>query len=102
MNEINFKKWAFHFTIWSFIINGISLFFKINFNSITGEVYNYEERIFYLSILSQLMLLLAIVFLVISIVKKEKRNYQFWTTLVYALVFGIIPILILMFGYHFV
>ena len=102
MNKINFKKWAFHFTIWSFIINGISLFFKINFNSITGEVYNYEERIFYLSILSQLMLLLAIVFLVISIVKKEKRNYQFWTTLVYALVFGIIPILILMFGYHFV
>ena len=102
MNKINFKKWAFHFTIWSIIINGISLFFKINFNNSTGEIYNYEERIFYLSILSQLMLLLAIVFLVISIVKKEKRNYQFWTTLVYVLVFGIIPTLILMFGYHFI
>ncbi|TVZ08277.1 hypothetical protein JM80_0761 [Cellulophaga sp. RHA_52] len=100
MKRISFKKWAFHFSVWVIIINIITFYNEISYSSVFN-IYNLD-RLLYLGILSTLMLLLAIIFLVISAIKKEKRNYQFWTALSCVFVFGVLPILVLMFGYYFV
>ncbi|MEP0214666.1 MAG: hypothetical protein ABJD66_15720 [Cellulophaga sp.] len=100
MNSINFKKWAFHFSVWVVIINIITFYYKISYSSLFNT-YNLD-RLFYLGALATLMLLLAIIFLVISTIKKEKRNYQYWLALGCIIIFGVLPALVLMFGYHFV
>ncbi|PKB42645.1 hypothetical protein AX016_0813 [Cellulophaga sp. RHA19] len=100
MNRISFKKWAFHFSVWVVIINIITFYNQINYSSLFNT-YS-VDRLLYLGILSTLLLLLTIIFIVISTIKKEKRNYQFWTALSCVFVFGVLPALVLMFGYHFV
>lgn len=100
MKRISFKKWAFHFSVWVIIINIITFYNEISYSSVFST-YSLD-RLLYLGILSTLMMLLAIIFLVISIIKKEKRNYQFWTALSCVLVFGVLPTLVLMFGHYFV
>ena len=93
MNDINFKKWAFHFMIWILIINIISFYLTISYTSIFNEGDNTAEVLFYFGILGTVLLLLSLIFIILSTVKKEKKNYQYWTSIVGLVIFGILPIL---------
>ena len=93
MNNINFKKWAFHFMIWILIINIISFYLTISYTSIFNEGNNTSEVLFYFGILGTVLLLVSLIFIIISTIKKEKKNYQYWTSIVGLVLFGILPIL---------
>lgn len=93
MNNINFKKWAFHFMIWIFIINVISFYLTISYTSIFNEGDNTAEVLFYFGILGTVLLLLSLIFIIFSTIKKEKKNYQYWISIVGLVIFGILPIL---------
>ncbi|MFY8186954.1 MAG: hypothetical protein ACOVLC_03235 [Flavobacterium sp.] len=93
MNNINFKKWAFHFMIWSLIINIISFYLTISYTSVFNEGGNTTEALFYFGILGTVLLLLCLIFVIFSTIKKEKKNYQYWTSIVGLFLFGILPIL---------
>lgn len=94
MNRINFKKWAFHFTIWIMIINIITIYNIINYTNFPGVADNMGLRLFLLGILSTILLLLSIAFIIISSIKKEERNYEYWTSVIGVFLFGILPIII--------
>lgn len=100
MNRISFKKWAFHFSVWVVIINIITFYNQISYSSLFNSFS--LDRLMYLGILSTLLLLLTIIFIVISTIKKEKRNYQYWLALGCIIIFGVLPTLVLMFGNYFV
>lgn len=92
MDRINFKKWAFHFIIWVFIINIISFYLTVNYVNISGVENNTGLTIFFFAILASILLLLGIIFIIISTIKKEKRNYQFWISVIGVVLFGILPL----------
>ncbi len=91
--KINYKNWAFRFAIWIAIINVIVFYLVINTVSLIGDV-SYEKTIFYLGILATLMLVLCIIFIIISTIKKESKDYRYWLALTIILFFGIAPILL--------
>ncbi len=93
MNNIDFKKWAFHFTIWILIINIISFYLTISLTSLFNEQENTIEVLFYFGLLATILLLLSLIFIIFSTIKKEKKNYQYWTSVVGLTIFGILPIL---------
>ena len=66
MNNINFKKWAFHFMIWVLIINIISFYLTISYTSIFNEGDNTAEVLFYFGILGTVLLLLSLIFIIFS------------------------------------
>ena len=98
MNKINFKKWAFHFTIWVIIINGIVAYLTVTYVSLFNTYNNTGEVISRLGIIATLLLVLSLLFIILSSVKKEKRNYQFWIAVVGVLVFGGFPFLMNLFS----
>lgn len=93
MNIINFKKWAFHSTIGNVIINIMTFYVTLNHVDFPGVENNMSLTLFYFGMLSIILLLFSIIFSVLSIVKKEKRNYQFWISIIGILLFGILPLI---------
>jgi hypothetical protein len=94
MDKINFKKWAFHFMIWIMIINGIVFYLTITHVNLFNMQDNTGEVILRLGLVATLLLVLSLLFIILSLVKKEKRNYQFWIAVFGILFFGGSPFLI--------
>ena len=93
MNSINFKKWAFHFTIWNLIINVITLYLTVTYVNFPGIENNTIETLIYFGLIGLILLFLTIIAIIFSTIKKEKRNYQYWASIVGILIFGILPML---------
>jgi small-conductance mechanosensitive channel len=93
MNSVNFKKWAFHFMIWIIIINIITIYLTISYTSIFNTQNNTGEILLYFGIIATILLLLSITFIILSSIKKEKRNYQYWISIVGIFIFGVLPII---------
>jgi CDP-diglyceride synthetase len=92
MKKINFKKWAFRFIVWILIINIITFYLTINYVDFPGVENNTGLNLFYLGILSGILMILSVIFVIMSSVKKEKRNYQYWISIIGIVIFGIIPL----------
>lgn len=93
MNNINFKKWAFHFMIWILIINVISFYLTVSYTSLFNEFNNTGQILLYLGILATVLLFMSLIFIIISSIKKEKKNYQYWSSIIGLVIFGTLPIL---------
>ncbi|WP_299157040.1 hypothetical protein [uncultured Tenacibaculum sp.] len=91
MNKINFKKWAFRFTIWLLILNTAIAYLIINHTDFPGVENNTGIRILFFSILSTILLILCITFIIISTIRKEQKNYQYWISVIGILIFGVFP-----------
>jgi hypothetical protein len=93
MNKIIFKNWAFRFMIWIIIINVIVFYLTVTYVNFPGVENGTASTLFYLGLLSSILLLITIIFIVISIVIKEKRNYKFWMPIIGILILGILPLI---------
>lgn len=93
MGKINFKKWALHFTIWILIINIISFCLTINYVDFPNIENNTGRALFYFEIITSILLILTVIFIVMSSVKKEKRNYQYWVSITGLFLFGLLPLI---------
>ncbi|EDP95207.1 hypothetical protein U8527_13395 [Kordia algicida OT-1] len=78
MTAINYNKWAFHFSIWIVIIFIVQTYLTIDYNAFTYNVERFVQVMGYLSIISLVLFLLTFIFLLVSIIKKLPKNYQFW------------------------
>lgn len=94
MNNINFKKWAFHFMIWIVVINIISFYLTISYTRLFNGKDNTGEILLYLGIISTILLGLSLIFIVLSSRKKEKKDYQYWISIIGIFLFGVGPFLI--------
>lgn len=91
MNQINFKKWAFRFTIWILILNIIIAYLVINYVHFPGVENNTELRLSLFNMLSTILLILGVTFIISSTIKKEKKNYQYWGAIIGIFLFGLLP-----------
>jgi len=87
MDNISFKKWAFHFIIWFFLIK-IILFCLRKAHIILVD----ESRLGF-QILELSLIVLCFLFIILSSVKKEKKNYQYWISILGLFIF-ILPIIL--------
>jgi len=79
--QITYKNWAFRFTVWIIIINIAAFWMTLHYNSLLYDQSQVIKKVWLLSLLGNLLLVGIILFLILSIVKKEKRNYKFWISL---------------------
>ncbi|GGG04562.1 hypothetical protein GCM10011344_01180 [Dokdonia pacifica] len=98
MNKINFKSWAFRFMVWVIIINIIIAYLTATYVGFFYTEDNTGQVIFRLGLVATLLLVLSILFIILSIIKKENRNYQFWVATVGIFVFGGFPLVMAVFG----
>lgn len=75
-SQTSFKKWSFRLFI-DLLFSQALLFYHI-----TTSAFPQGLVILIFSILSWLFLLGGSVFLILSIVKKEQKNYQYWIAIV--------------------
>lgn len=89
-NNINFKKWAFHFIIWVVIINLIVSYLTATY--VNSEMFGIEDNtravMLALGIVATVLLALSLFFILASIIRKEQKNYQFWIALIGVILFG--------------
>ena len=50
----------------------------INFNPLTQDETRLIEVIGYFELIASVLFLATIIFLILSLIKKQKQNYQFW------------------------
>ncbi|MCK8522961.1 hypothetical protein M0D21_15395 [Aquimarina sp. D1M17] len=91
MNNINFREWAFRFVVWDFIIQVITFLLTINYIDFSSTAYSVSITLFYLNTLSGALLILSVIFIIISSIEKEKKNYQYWGTIIGIFLFGVFP-----------
>ena len=94
MKEISFKKWAFHFIIWILVLNVIIIYLTISLVDFPRLENNTISVLLYLGILANILLFLSIVFIVISSIRNEKKNYQYWVSITGIILFGILPFIL--------
>lgn len=87
--KTNYQKWAFRMFIYYVITNIAVAYVVINDVSLFSINYNF----FFLSILGLVCFLLGIIFIIVSIANKEKRNYQFYVVVIGFTIFMVILII---------
>lgn len=93
MNKLNYNKWALRFIIWIIIINIAIVYLTVNYVNFPRVENNNGMTLFFLRVLGNVLLLLSIIFITISSVKKEEKNYQYWISIAGIMLFGIIPLI---------
>ncbi|RZS90566.1 hypothetical protein EV197_3360 [Aquimarina brevivitae] len=94
-NPTNYKKWSFRFIVYLVLLNCVTFYLAINFNS---ALHNFERFIRNMSIatvVSILILIAGIVFTILSIKNKESKNYQFYISVIGFSFFIILSLLFL-------
>lgn len=76
VRKTNFKKWSFRLFVDLLFAQGL-LYYHVTSSGLLNTT-----LIMIFSILSLLFLIGACVFLILSIVNKEQRNYQYWIALI--------------------
>lgn len=93
MNKINFKKWAFRFTIYILIMNIVAYYLTVNYVYFPGVESNIPKALIFLGILGRILLLLALVCIVASSLKNEERNYQYYVSIIGIVLLGLLPLI---------
>lgn len=92
-NETNYKKWSFKFLIYLIIINIALFYMEVNFANGFNDSEKFNYNLNLISIIGNILLLIGIILSVLSIIKKEKKNYQFYISIFGYSIFLILPIL---------
>lgn len=82
MKETKYKKWSFRLLIYLIIINVLAAYLVINFVDGFHDIGRFEQNIGILSLMTNLILIIGIVFTVLSIKKKEQKNYQYYFSII--------------------
>ncbi len=96
--ETNFKKWAFRFLVYLIFINIAAFYLGVNFANGFDNLDLYESKMTILSLLGTILLLAGIIFTILSVTKKEKKNYQYYISLIGYPLFLIVTILSMVLG----
>ncbi|WP_299122196.1 hypothetical protein [uncultured Tenacibaculum sp.] len=78
----NYKKWSFKLLLYLIIINIVVAYLVFNFAIGLHDSSRFNQNIGTLSIIGNLILLAGIVLTILSIVNKEKKNYQFYISII--------------------
>lgn len=90
MNEIKidnkkqtkYKRWSFRLFIYFIILNLTSFYITVNYSNGIDDMEEFIQNLNVISIIANLILLAGIVFTVLSIAKKEKKNYQYYVSII--------------------
>ena len=92
--KIIFKNWALRFLIWVLIINLIITYLVATGALWVNGAFEHETKILYLGYLAFFLFVLSIAFIVMSIVRKEPKDYRFWVSIGLILFFGLINLFV--------
>lgn len=78
----NYTKWSFRLFLYLVITNTAIAYLVINYAVGIHDSKIFERNIGTLSIVSNLILLVGIILTILSIANKEKRDYQFYISII--------------------
>lgn len=90
---MNYKKWALHLLLWIIIINLIVPIAEASstiFESTRGTL----SFMIVLNFIGMAFFLIGLIFLVLSLIKKEKKDSVFWAACIGYILLSIISIII--------
>ena len=93
MKETKYKKWAFRLLIYLIIINVSVAYLVMSFAVGFHDAERFAQKIGILSLVANLILAIGVVFTILSIRNKEKKNYQFYFSVIGYPIFLILTLL---------
>ncbi|TCI85583.1 hypothetical protein [Tenacibaculum sp. M341] len=97
--ETNYKKWAFRFLIYLVIMQILTFYVSVKLLNVLINPEDLLKKLTMISIISKVILVVGICMTVMSIVKKEKENYQYYISIVGYCIFTILTLLPLVISY---
>lgn len=76
--ETNFKKWSFKLLVYVIIINLVIAYLVARFMPLIHNVETFNLRLLILGIVANVLWLIGLVLMILSVVKKETKNYQYY------------------------
>ncbi len=78
----NFKSWSFRLLIYLLIINIVVFYMVVNFDDGFDNSEKFNQNLYILSMIGNLILLIGVVLTIFSVVKREEKNYQYYTSVI--------------------
>ena len=82
MNKIVYKKWSFRLLLYLIIINMTSFYMIANYADGFDNAEKLTQNLKIISILGNLFLLIGTILSILSIAKKEEKNYQYYISII--------------------
>ena len=81
-NNTNYKKWSFRLFLYLIITNIAIAYLVINYAIGIHDSEIFERNLGILSIVANFILLIGIILIILSITNKEKKDYQFYISII--------------------
>ncbi|WP_299107219.1 hypothetical protein [uncultured Tenacibaculum sp.] len=94
----NYKRWAFKFLIYLVILNIAVAYVVINFAEGFHEFARFSQNMLIFSVIGTAILIAGIIFTILSIVKKEEKNYQYYISIIGYIFFTVSSIMLPLFN----
>ncbi|CAL2103680.1 conserved membrane protein of unknown function [Tenacibaculum sp. 190130A14a] len=90
----NYKRWAFKFLIYLVVLNIAVAYLVINFAEGLHDSARFNQNMFIFSTIGTIILVTGVIFTILSIVKKEEKNYQYYISIVGYIFFLVLSIIL--------
>lgn len=80
--ETNYKRWSFRFLIYYFLVNAVIIYQTINFANGFDDAERFNLFLNLISIIASFILLTGSVLTILSVLKKESKNYQYYLSVI--------------------
>lgn len=94
----NYKRWAFNFLIYLVILNIAVAYVVINFAEGLHDSVRFSQNMLIFSVIGTVILIAGIIFTILSIVKKEEKNYQYYISIIGYIFFTVSSIILPLFN----
>lgn len=94
----NYKRWAFRFLIYLIVLNIIVFYLVVNFMDGFQDSVKFNQNMFIFSSIGTIILITGVIFTILSIVKKEEKNYQYYISIVGYIFFIVLSIILPLFN----
>lgn len=78
----NYKKWSFRFFIYIILLQCVAFYRTINFAAGIDDTADFELKTSILSLVNILLFIVGVIFTILSIVKKEKKDYKYFISII--------------------
>ena len=90
----NYKRWAFKFLIYLVVLNIAVAYLVVNFAEGLNHSTRFNQNILILSVVGAVIHITGVIFTILSIVKKEEKNYQYYISIVGYIFFTVSSIIL--------
>lgn len=90
----NYKRWAFKLLMYLVVLNVAVAYLVVNFAEGWHDSVRFNQNMFIFSIIGTVIHFAGVIFTILSIVKKEEKNYQYYISIIGYIFFTVSSIIV--------